>query len=234
MWGFVDCTRYHVAEGRPQVVLYKASLVVATSEKVALMVRPGQGKTTIMRLLAGIDLPDSGAVLRDEGGWPLGYAGGFHNGMSGEANIWNLAQLADVDPTELSAFCYEFSELEDFYHQPLGRYSSTMKARLALAASLGLPARTYLADDKLAAGDDRFRRKCMDALAAKLADCGLIFIASNPRAAKDVCERFYVVSGGEILPCDDYDHAAALLAASVEEDPTEAEEEADVPTFDLA
>ena len=70
-------------------------------------------------------------------------------------------------------------------------------------------------------------------LAAKLADCGLIFIASNPRAAKDVCDRFYVVSGGEILPCDDYDHAAALLAASVEEEPADAEE-ADVPTFDLA
>ena len=233
MWGFVDCTRYHVAEGRPQVVLYKASLVVETSEKVALLVRPGQGKSTIMRLLAGIDLPDSGTVLRDEGGWPLGYAGGFHNEMSGEANIRSLAQLADVDPIELSAFCFEFSELEDFYHQPLSRYSSTMKARLALAASLGLPARTYLADDKLAAGDEHFRRKSMRALTEKLAHCGLIFIASNPRAAKDVCDQFYVVSGGEILPCDDYDHAATLLAASVEDDSADAAE-ADVPTFDLA
>lgn len=233
MWGFVDCTRYHFAEGRPQVVLYNASLVVETDEKVALLIRPGQGKSTIMRMLAGIDLPDSGTVIRDEGGWPLGYAGGFHNEMSGEANILSLALLADVDPIELSAFCFEFSELEDYYHQPLSRYSSTMKARLAIAASLGLPARTYLADDKLAAGDADFRQKCMSALAGKLADCGLIFIASNPRAAKDVCDRFYVVSGGEILPCDDYDHAAALLATSVEDDSADAAE-ADVPTFDLA
>lgn len=233
MWGFVDCTRYHFADGRPQVVLYNASLVVETSEKVALLIRPGQGKSSIMRMLSGIDLPDSGTVLRDEGGWPLGYGGGFHAGMSGEANIRNLALLADVDPMELSAFCFEFSELEEFYHQPLSRYSSTMKARLALAASFGLPARTYLADDKLAAGDERFRQKCMNALAEKLADCGLIFIASNPRAAKDICDRFYVVSGGEILPCDDYDHAATLLASSVEEDSVDAAEE-EIPTFDLA
>src|SRR5688572_3482787 len=176
MWGFVDCTRYHVAEGRPQVVLYNASLVVGTDEKVALLIRPGHGKSTIMRMLAGIDLPDSGTVLRDEGGWPLGYAGGFHNEMTGDSNIRNLALLADVDPVELSAFCFEFSELAEFYHQPLSRYSSTMKARLALSASLGLPARTYLADDKLAAGDERFRAKCMSALADKLAECGLIFI----------------------------------------------------------
>jgi len=232
MWGFVDCTRYHHAGGRPQVVLFNASLVVETSERVALLIRPGQGKSTIMRLLSGIDLPDSGTVLRDEGGWPLGYAGGFHAGMSGEANIHSLALLADVDPIELSAFCFEFSELEEFYHQPLSRYSSTMKARLALSASLGLPARTYLADDKLAAGDEHFRRKCLSALTEKLTNCGLIFIASNPRAAKDVCDRFYVVSGGEFLPCDDYDHAATLLAASVEEDSADAD--VDIPTFDLA
>jgi capsular polysaccharide transport system ATP-binding protein len=233
MWGFVDCTRYHLADERPQVVLFNASLVVETREKVALLIRPGQGKSTIMRMLAGIDLPDSGAVLRDEGGWPLGYAGGFHNDMSGEANVRNLAKLADVDPIELSAFCFEFSELDEFYHQPLSRYSSTMKARLALSASFGLPARTYLADDKLAAGDERFRQKCMSALKERLTDCGLIFIASNPRAAKDVCDRFYVVSGGEILPCDDYDHAAVLLAASVDEDSADAAE-VDMPTFDLA
>ncbi len=232
MWGFVDCTRYYVSEGRPHVVLYNASLVVETRERVALLVRPGQGKSTIMRMLAGIDAPDSGTVLRDEGGWPLGYAGGFHNDMTGDANIRCLAQFAGVDPLELSALCFEFSELEEFYHKPLKLYSSTMRARLAFSASLGLPARTYLADDKLAAGDERFRQKCMTALSAKLDDCGLIFVASNPRPAKEICERFYVVSGGQFMPCDDYDHATTLLSAPLD-DETSDSEESDIPTFDL-
>ena len=124
-------------------------LRVETHEKVALLVRPGQGKSTIMRMLAGLDRPDRGTVLRDAGGWPLGYAGGFHADMSGDDNIRNFAELADVDPLELSAFCYDYSELGDLYHRPVKLYSSTMKARLAMAASLGIPARTYLADDKL-------------------------------------------------------------------------------------
>src|SRR5262245_55993536 len=176
MWGFVDCTRYYVSEGRPHVVLYNASLIVETWEKVAVLVKPGHGKSTIVRMLAGIDAPDSGTVLRDEGGWPLGYAGGFHNDMTGDANVRSLAQFADIDPLEFSAFCFDFSELGDFYHRPLKLYSPTMRARLALSASLGLPAKTYLADDKLAAGDERFRQKCMTALSAKLRDCGLIFV----------------------------------------------------------
>ena len=49
MWGFVDCTRYYMSAGRPNVVLFNASLRVETHEKVALLVRPGQGKSTIMR-----------------------------------------------------------------------------------------------------------------------------------------------------------------------------------------
>lgn len=233
MWGFVDSTRYYVSAGRAQVVLYQASLIVETEEKVAVLVRPGQGKSSIMRMLAGIDLPDSGTVLRDEGGWPLGYSGGFHMDMTGEANVRSLARIADVDPLELAAFCYEFSELGEFFFQPLKHYSSTMKARLALAASLGLPARTYLADDKLAAGDASFRQKCMSALTAKLSDCGLIFVASNPRPAKDVCDRFCVLSAGQFLPCDNYEHAVALLSDSVNDQSLDPEE-ADIPTFDLA
>ena len=108
--------------------------------------------------------------------------------MSGDDNIRNFAELADVDPLELSAFCYDYSELGDLYHRPVKLYSSTMKARLAMAASLGIPARTYLADDKLSAGDEQFRAKCMVTLAERLSDCGLIFIASNPRPAKEVCD----------------------------------------------
>jgi len=232
MWGFVDCTRYYMSAGRPNVVLANATLLVETHEKVALLVRPGQGKSTIMRMLAGLDRPDLGTVLRDAGGWPLGYAGGFQADMTGDANIRNFAELADVDPLDLSAFCYDFSELGDLYHQPVKQYSSTMKARLAMAASLGIPARTYLADDKLSAGDEQFRAKCMAALTERLADCGLIFVASNPRPAKDVCDSFYVLSGGEFVRCDDFEHAIDLYA-STSGQTAEEEADADIPTFDL-
>lgn len=233
MWGFVDCTRYYMSAGRANVVLFNASLRVETHERAALLVRPGQGKSTIMRMLAGLDRPDRGTVLRDAGGWPLGYSGGFHGEMTGDANIRNFAELADVDPLDLSAFCYDFSELGELYHQPVKLYSSTMKARLAMAASLGIPARTYLADDKLAAGDEHFRAKCMAALAERLSDCGLIFIASNARAAKDVCDSFYVLSGGEFIRCDDFEHATTLFASTSAQETDEAVD-ADIPTFDLA
>ena len=84
MWGFVDCTRYYMSAGRPNVVLFNASLRVETHEKVALLVRPGQGKSTIMRMLAGLDRPNRAPSCAMPG-CPLGYSGGFHADMSGDA-----------------------------------------------------------------------------------------------------------------------------------------------------
>src|SRR3982751_4952417 len=101
MWGFVDCTRYYLSFGLPKIVLHKASLVVDASEKVGLLIAPGEGKSTIIRLLAGVERPDSGIVLRDEGGWPLGYSGAFQAELTGEENVRNVALMVGLDPDEL-------------------------------------------------------------------------------------------------------------------------------------
>lgn len=232
MWGFVDCTRYFRSVDGPRVVLDEANMVVGTRDKVALFVPTGQGKSTIVKLLAGLDLPDEGIVLRDEGGWPIGYGGSINQTMSGEANVRNLAELADVDPDQLSSFVYDFSELGDAYFHPVKLYSNSMKARLSFASSFGVPARTYLADDKIAAGEESFRRKCVDAMAERLETAGLILVSSAPKIAADICDQFYVLSDGKILRCDDFEDAQARFRGAQEtaaaDDP-----ESDALTFDL-
>jgi capsular polysaccharide transport system ATP-binding protein len=233
MWGLIDCTRVFRRAGVERIVLHRASMLVDTFDKAAVFASPGQGKTTIMRLLMGVDRPDSGHVLRDRGGWPLGYAGGFRAEMSGDANIRNLARLADVDPDRLSAYAYLFSELGRAYYLPLNSYSGRMKARLGFAASFGIPARTYLADDKLSAGDRNFRERCMQEIEARLDHCGLIFVTSNARPAQHVCNRFFVLEAGMIEECGSYDEAAERLEAQSGETVAEADED-DLPLFDLA
>lgn len=233
MWGLVDCTRVHRRAGVERIVLHRASMLVDTFDKAAVFASPGHGKTTVMRLLMGVDQPDGGHVLRDRGGWPLGYSGGFRAEMSGDANIRNLARLADVDPDRLSAYAYLFSELGKAYYLPLNAYSGRMKARLGFAASFGLPARTYLADDKLSAGDPNFRERCMREIEARLEHCGLIFVTSNPRPAQHTCDRFFVLEAGTIEECGGYDEAAARLEDQSGETEAEGDED-DLPLFDLA
>lgn len=234
MWGFVNCTRYFLSFGFPKVVLHDATLIVGTQEKVGLLVPSGEGKSTIIRMLAGVEEPDSGIVLRDEGGWPLGYSGAFRPELTGEENARKLATIVGLDASEFSAFSAEFSELGEAYFHPLRFYSGRMRARLAFTVSLGVPATTYLADDKLSAGDDRFREKCEAALAERLRSSGLIFVASNPRATEGVCDRHGVVSGGKVVMCSTHEAARELFARTASGEAGEEIADEDLASFDLA
>jgi capsular polysaccharide transport system ATP-binding protein len=234
MWGFIDCSRYFVAFGMPKVVLNRATMVVASQEKFGLLAAPGAGKSTIIRLLAGVDRPNSGEVLRDHGGWPLAYGGGFRPEMSGEENVKMVASFAGLDPDEFAAYCAEFAEIGDAFFIPIKLYTGAMRTRLAFAVSLGVPATTYLADEKLVAGDPAFREKCEAALHFRLQSCGLILVASNPRPMEAVCERFGVLSKGKIVMCEDLEEAKALLTFDLDHGGAEEAIDEELASFDLA
>lgn len=234
MWGFIECTRYYSSFGLPKVVLHEASLVVETTEKLGLLVPPGEGKSTIIRLLAGVDEPDAGTVLRDKGGWPLGYGGAFRAEMTGEENINQLAMLMGIDVLSYSAFCADFSEVGEAYFHPLSLWTGRMRGQLAFAASFGIPASTYLADDKLVGGGQRFKEKCAAALTERLRTAGLIFVASNPRATETVCDRHAVVCRGKIVVCANHEEAKQLFALNLEEGAAIDIAEEELASFDLA
>lgn len=234
MWGFVDCTRYHLSFGVPKVVLHEASMVVGTHEKVGLLVPVGGGKSTIIRMLAGVEQPNSGYVLRDPGSIPLGYGGAFLAELTGEENIHNLALMLGVDPLTYSAFCQEFTELGDIYFQPLKLWTGAHRTRLVFASSLGVPATTYLADGKLVGGDRPFAEKCLAALNERLKTAGLIFVASNPRVTADVCDRHAVVMRGKIVQCSSHEEAADLFEQDSQEAAGEDVVDEELASFDLA
>jgi capsular polysaccharide transport system ATP-binding protein len=234
MWGFVNCSRYYMSAGVPKIVLHDATIVIESQERVGLLVPPGAGKSTIIRMLAGVERPDSGLVLRDEGGWPLGYSGAFRPELTGEQNMHNVALLVGLDAARYSAFVADFSELGEAYFQPVNLYSGSMRGRLAFAATLGIPAATYLADDKLVAGEDWFRQKCEIALTERLKTTGLIFVASNPRVTSEVCQRHGVVSRGKIIECGTHEEAEELFSENFQEIANNELADEELASFDLA
>ena len=234
MWGFVDCTRYYLSFGIPKIVLHEASIVVGTREKLGLLVPVGGGKSTIIRMLAGVDRPNSGHVLRDQGGIPLGYGGAFLADLTGEENIHNLAGLHGVNALTYSALCHQFSELEEVYFHPLREWTGAQRGRLAFAATLGLPASTYLADGKLVEGDRTFAEKCPAALDERLKTAGLILVASNPRVTENVCDRHAVVMDGKIIQCSTYEEAVELFERNRQEVADVERVDEELASFDLA
>jgi capsular polysaccharide transport system ATP-binding protein len=109
-----------------------------------------------------------------------------------------------------------------------------MRGRLAFAATFGIPASTYLADENVASGDDHFKKKCASALRERLKSCGLILVASNPRATKEFCDSHAVVLRGKIIRCESHDEAKAMFTAGMDEGAEDEIADEELASFDLA
>lgn len=126
---------YHV-KGVRKTILDNASYRFEDGKNIALMGQNGAGKSTMMRLIAGIELPSSGTVFRDEKvSWPMGFASGFNGMMTGVENVRFVSRIYGGNTEEILDQVQEFSELGKSLALPISTYSSGMKARLAFGLS---------------------------------------------------------------------------------------------------
>ncbi len=219
MIGFVNCTKNFQFRDEIKCILDDCNFTFKSTDKVCILARGGMGKTTITRMLAGLERPSKGTVLRNDGiSWPLGFTGAFHPALTGEQNIKTIADLCDVDARWAVAYAAHFSELGTDYYRPMEQYSSGMRAQLGFALSMAMPAQTYLADDKIGSGEANFRMKCEAALEKRLENAGLFYITRAPRLAERYGEIFGVLDNGKIELHDDFASAVSAFEQARDND----------------
>ena len=96
----------------------------------------GSGKTTLARIMAGLETPDSGLVIRSGTlSWPIGFSSGFHPMLSAAENVALVARLWNLDRDEYLARVEDFCELGRAFHGPVSDFSPGMRNQLGLALS---------------------------------------------------------------------------------------------------
>lgn len=206
----------------PVRVLDHVNLTVRPGQQLGILGRNGAGKSTIIRLVSGTELPTAGTVRRDMSvSWPLAFGGAFQGTLTGYDNLRFICRVYGVDPAERIAFVEEFSELGIYLREPVKTYSSGMRARLAFAISMTVDFDCYLIDEVIAVGDARFHEKCMVELFQKRADRAKIIVSHDPHYVREHCQNAAVLSQGKLVYFDDLDEAfdhyervAALTTAS--------------------
>jgi ABC-type ATPase involved in cell division len=117
--------------------LRNVSFDVAPGEAIGVVGRNGQGKSTLLKLVAQVMLPDEGTVTVSGGVAPLiEITGGFVNDLTVRDNVNLTAGLHGMTPREIAARFDEiiaFAELEKFVDTPYKHLSSGMRVRLAFA-----------------------------------------------------------------------------------------------------
>lgn len=181
----------------PQRVLDRISFRIGRGEKLAVLGRNGAGKSTLIKLLGGVEEPTGGTVRRSMSlSWPLGFEGGFHPFLTGYDNVKFLARIYRQPLDRLMAFTEDFAELGRAMHMPLETYSTGMRARLAFGLSLGIDFDCYLIDEVILAGDQRFHKKCREALFEQRADRGMILASHAMEIVREYCSQALVLKEG--------------------------------------
>jgi ABC-type polysaccharide/polyol phosphate transport system ATPase subunit len=190
--------------GPPSVqALRDVSLRIEPGETVGIVGRNGAGKSSTLRVLAGIVPLDSGRVAC--GGQVvslLELGAGFGRDFSGRENILLNGALHGTTREDIEArmpAIVDFSELGDFIDVPVRTYSSGMFVRLGFAIAAHLDADVLLIDEVLAVGDEAFQRKCEARIAQRIeAGATLVLVSHDAALIERTVDRVVVLDGGAV------------------------------------
>lgn len=174
-------------------------------DRVGLIGHNGSGKTSLLRLLAGIYEPSSGS-LRVNGHVTsmLSITLGMDMDATGIENIYVRGRIMGVRPRQMKNLVEditEFAGLGDYIHLPIRTYSSGMLMRLAFAICTSVDADIILMDEWLSVGDADFARKSKDRLDKFVGNARIVVLASHNHAMIDQrCNKIFHLEHGKILP----------------------------------
>jgi ABC-type polysaccharide/polyol phosphate transport system ATPase subunit len=193
------------ADGPPPVpALRGVSLHIEPGETVGMVGRNGAGKTSTLRVLAGIIPLQSGEAA--SGGRMvslLELGSGFSRDFSGRENIYLQGALYGFTKPQIDERIERiiaFSELGHFIEVPVKTYSAGMFLRLGFSIAAFLDADVLLIDEILAVGDEAFQRKCLRRISEQIAGgTTVVLVSHDARAIERVCERVVVLDAGRVV-----------------------------------
>ncbi len=181
------------------------SFRVEPGESIGVVGRNGQGKSTLLKLVAGVLLPDEGSVRVTEGVAPLiEITGGFVDDLTVRDNVYLTAGLHGMSRSQIDErfdTIIDFAEIGEFVDTPYKHLSSGMKVRIAFSVISQLEEPVILVDEVLAVGDRGFREKCYRRI-EELLEGGrtLFFVSHNEKDLRRFCQRgLYLDKGGLVL-----------------------------------
>jgi lipopolysaccharide transport system ATP-binding protein len=179
------------------------SLSARRGEALGIIGRNGAGKSTMLKLLAGIMKPTEGTItVHGRLSALIEVGAGFHPDLTGRENIYLNGAILGMSRDEVRRkfdAIVDFSGLEEFIDTPVKRYSSGMFARLGFSVAAHVDPDILIVDEVLSVGDFAFQRKCHDRMTAVLqSGVTVVFVSHNLRAVADLCERTMLLDRGRI------------------------------------
>ena len=187
-----------------------------------VMGRNGSGKSTALKLVAGITKPTSGTV-RVEGRISalIELGAGFHPEISGRENVFINGIMLGLTKREIQERFDEivdFAELREFIDAPVKTYSSGMYMRLGFAVAINVNPDVLLVDEVLAVGDEGFTHKCLDKFAEfKRSNKTILLVTHSLNLIERFCDEALWLDNGRAMSHGDPKRVVGAYLTKVEE-----------------
>ena len=195
-----------------KVILDRVSFRVELGNSLGILAPNGTGKTTLINMMAGLEKPDEGEIRRScRISFPLGFMGGVVNKHSAVENSRYIARLYGLDPDYVEAFCRWLCGLGEYFEQPLGTYSSGMRARFTFSLLLALDFDMYLIDEGMPSSTDvEFNKRAGEVLKERLRTTTIIIVSHKPKVLEKFARSAAVLLDGQLYMFDTLEEATQL------------------------
>jgi len=182
-------------------VLKSVSFDIYPGETLGILGRNGAGKSTLLRLIADVIQPNKGKIVNHGVSVSLlALQAGFDIDLNGHDNAIISGMLQGFSRQEVEARLdeiHEYSELGDFFFEPVRTYSTGMSARLGFSISTIISPDVLLIDETLSVGDKHFRQKAEHTMLAKIQSQQTVVLVSHThRQIAQLCDRAILIDDG--------------------------------------
>lgn len=207
--------------------LRDASFEIPRGTTFGLLGQNGSGKSTTLKVLAGIYRPTSGrVVVNGRVSALLELGAGFHGDLTGRENVRLNGAILGMSGRQIDAAMddiIEFSGIGEFIDSPVKIYSSGMFVRLGFAVAVSLDPEVLMVDEVIAVGDEEFQRKCFDHLfELRRGGTTVVLVTHSLGLIRDLCDEAAWLDHGRIREIGPARQVADLYIRSVNEAELEA------------
>src|ERR671914_620823 len=184
------------------------SFTVPAGRTLGVIGRNGSGKSTMLKLVAGITKPTTGTVaVNGRISALIELGAGFHPEISGRENVFINGIMLGLSKREITKRFDEivdFAEMREFIDAPVKTYSSGMYMRLGFAVAIHVDPDVLLVDEVLAVGDEGFTHRCLDKFADfKRRGKTILLVTHSLGLVERFCDEALWLDGGRMKAMGD-------------------------------